>query len=1233
MAAVGLWCVTMVPMLFFIQAINGLKNGYVRELNYMCKPRPKAGLMAVPWDCNGFVQCNHYFAIWTNCATSLVFDPVQQTCVSPPVSGPCRYPEERAKMFCPGMPGLKFLHPKSCAMFYDCSQVVPQFGLGLYENECKYPMLFDKYELVCKEPENAKCGDSPRTRDKCSYQLECLDEACRGLPDGKNPVVGKLFLPEYLECASQLVVSRSACTGSMVFDPVDLQCSEDVKASITKICERLPGLKFPASTSCSKYYDCSTVSWNSALDPYQRECPYFQLWDPITFTCSQYTSVTCDGRFQPKAPCDYTVGQCATGTCIPCEATCVGAMDGKLAFPGNNKKYIECKDERTISIDNCAGNYVFWEARGACVDPSIVPLTTTIMTTTSEEATTVSAATTSTTATTTTTTTTEATTAPTTTVTTETTTTTTTTAAPSTTVTTTITTTTPTASQTTTSMTTPTCTTNDCIRDNRIAALEDFKRKTELANKYCFPPPSDQSNRIVSLSYSAGVTRASYACSTGYSICGVAAIGTCKGDQWKQPPSRCVRNVWGPPMTVSDVQVGCPLTPWSRIQVVGVLGSFNSTSFNLMKENDSLLEVTFTFVDSTPPCRVEVSRTAASSTVFEGSKEVDLYPGDDLDLNVRLGMNEYFVFINDINIATVPYVDQPTTADRIVVDSGLQLGSRLEISNSNLLQLETDGTTAIDLSTKGYIVDGNFFTFGVEACEDVTVTFSLSSSDFDTITINLGSNGNTVSTVRACSTCTVMTKRHSPLVCGQSRQFWVSLYSINPVKVNVGTGFVDNRWANLIFQGAGYRPTSDLGEGVFQKVTVMSNKGKARWSISQPDIERCGSPLPMPNSIPLLLPETAEVQYRCSEDFAFCGTSDKMTCAKDNLWKGLMGTCVKSVYKNIQKPLPGRSAMLTMKCRFYESSAVSLHLMKGSEKITIKLIDLAGDMHLVMTIFEGGFGMHTVKGGVEMNAVNTPGVSFTTGEERHVVIYNSDTGFKIYVDGQLAGTYNHTDTAWKKVKMVDVDGFEMMKIAEVAPTVSGMPTCSPPTRKGNSTVVAEDLTLGAMAAYECVPDFIFCGDTPTITCSSDGSWSGGQGSCVQTRWLVNKVFNEEEMTFRIPLCLYTNSGTVTVKVQLELKGGPFYLELRPHHAGYDPHRLDITEGVGNLNVAVTPDATATDIPSSDLLVTFTFNISADQITYSLGTTVFKSVPITYSNFDTLAIGKKGVLLQSVDMRS
>lgn len=64
-------------------------------------------------------------------------------------------------------------------------------------------------------------------------------------------------------------------------------------------------------------------------------------------------------------------------------------------------------------------------------------------------------------------------------------------------------------------------------------------------------------------------------------------------------------------------------------------------------------------------------------------------------------------------------------------------------------------------------------------------------------------------------------------------------------------------------------------------------------------------------------------------------------------------------------------------------------------RITIKLIDLAGDMHLVMTIFQGGFGMHSVKGGVEMNAVNTPGVSFTTGEERHVVIYNSDTGFKV----------------------------------------------------------------------------------------------------------------------------------------------------------------------------------------------------------------------------------------------
>ncbi|XP_067669704.1 uncharacterized protein [Haliotis asinina] len=1227
MATVQLWRVAMVPMLFFINVINGLKNGYVMELNYMCKPRPKTGLMAVPWDCNGFVQCNHYFAIWTNCANSLVFDPVQQTCVSPPVSGPCRYPEERAKMFCPGMPGLKFLHPKSCAMFYDCSQVVPQFGLGLYENECKYPLLFDKYEQVCKEPEEAKCGDSPRPRDKCSYQLECLDEACKGLPDGKNPVVGRLFLPDYLECASQLVVSRSTCTGDMVFDPVMLQCSGDVKTSIIKICERLPGLKFPASTSCSKYYDCSRPSWDPALDPYQRECPYFQLWDSSTFVCSQYTTVNCDSRFEPRAPCDYTVGQCATGTCIPCEATCVGAMDGKMAFPGDSSRYIECKDERTVSIDDCAGNYVFWADQGRCVDPSIVPVTTTTVMPTTTGKITTTVATTTTTATTTT----STTTTPTTTVTTPTTTTT--TVTPSTT-TTTVSTSTDTTTTTSSPTTTPTtCTDNDCIRDNRIAALEEFQRQIQSANKYCFPPPNDQSNRIVSLSYSAGITRASYTCPTGHAVCGVAAIGTCEGDRWKQPPGRCVQNVWGPPLTVSDIQIGCPLKPWSQIQVMGTLSSFASTSFNLMKENTSLLEVTFTFVDSTSPCRVEVSHTAASGAIRVGSKDIDLYPGDGLDLNLRLGMNEYFVYVNDVHIAPVPYAEPPATADRIVLDQELQMGSRLDITHSNILQFDTDGISAVDLSTKGYMIDAKFFTFGVEACEDVTVTLRLSSSDVDTITINLGSNGNTMSTVTACSTCSVMTTRHSPLACWESRQFWVSIYSTNPVKFNVGTGFVDSPEANLIFSGAGYRPSTDLGEGAFQKVTVTSNKGKARWSISQPDIERCGSPRPMSNSLPLLLPETSEVQYRCSEDFAFCGTSDKMTCAKDNLWKGLMGTCVKSTYDNIQKPPAGRSSMLKMKCRFQESSAVSLHLMKGSQTITVKLSDLAGDMNLVMTISQGGFDLHRVKGGVQIDTANVPGVSFTTGEERHVVIYNSYTGYKVYVDGQLAETFNHTDTAWKKVKIVDVDGFEMMKRAELAPAVSGMPTCPPPQMKIHSTVVAEDRTLGGTAAYECVPDFTFCGDTDTITCSSDGSWRGGQGSCVQTRWLVNKVFVEEEMTFPIPVCLYTNPGSVEVKVQLELKGGPFYLELRPQHAGYDSHRLDITEGLGTLNIALTPDATPVNIPSSDLVVTFTFKISADKITYMLGTKVITEVPITYSYFNTLAIGRKGILLQTVTMRS
>lgn len=50
---------------------------------------------------------------------------------------------EAAVTFCPEFAALTFLHPGSCSMFYNCSQISSRGPLRQYESECPYPQLFD----------------------------------------------------------------------------------------------------------------------------------------------------------------------------------------------------------------------------------------------------------------------------------------------------------------------------------------------------------------------------------------------------------------------------------------------------------------------------------------------------------------------------------------------------------------------------------------------------------------------------------------------------------------------------------------------------------------------------------------------------------------------------------------------------------------------------------------------------------------------------------------------------------------------------------------------------------------------------------------------------------------------------------------------------------------------------------------------------------------------------------
>lgn len=59
--------------------------------------------------------------------------------------------------------------------------------------------------------------------------------------------------------------------------------------------------------NCAQYIDCNVVSQGgSSADPVQ-ECTYPDLFSTLSMTCQHFTTVTCDTRMEPQAPCKYDV--------------------------------------------------------------------------------------------------------------------------------------------------------------------------------------------------------------------------------------------------------------------------------------------------------------------------------------------------------------------------------------------------------------------------------------------------------------------------------------------------------------------------------------------------------------------------------------------------------------------------------------------------------------------------------------------------------------------------------------------------------------------------------------------------------------------------------------------------------------------------------------------------------------------------------------------------------------
>ncbi|KAJ8316017.1 hypothetical protein KUTeg_006031 [Tegillarca granosa] len=75
------------------------------------------------------------------------------------------------------------------------------------------------------------------------------------------------------------------------------------------LCKNKKSQIFINPVNCAQYYDCSKVN-TSLGKAFLSECKYPKLFSSTTKKCEDFTSVKCDRRPEPQAPCKYTSFSC-----------------------------------------------------------------------------------------------------------------------------------------------------------------------------------------------------------------------------------------------------------------------------------------------------------------------------------------------------------------------------------------------------------------------------------------------------------------------------------------------------------------------------------------------------------------------------------------------------------------------------------------------------------------------------------------------------------------------------------------------------------------------------------------------------------------------------------------------------------------------------------------------------------------------------------------------------------
>ena len=100
-------------------------------------------------------------------------------------------------------------------------------------------------------------------------------------------------------------LSYSKSQDVLEMDNVSAMLKHCLSADAKPYCQANPMEILPMSDNCAHYINCTVYLGGSSMaDPVQ-ECQYPDLFSTISMTCQDFTTVVCNTRPEPQAPCKF----------------------------------------------------------------------------------------------------------------------------------------------------------------------------------------------------------------------------------------------------------------------------------------------------------------------------------------------------------------------------------------------------------------------------------------------------------------------------------------------------------------------------------------------------------------------------------------------------------------------------------------------------------------------------------------------------------------------------------------------------------------------------------------------------------------------------------------------------------------------------------------------------------------------------------------------------------------